>query len=75
MRKMIVLLVLVLGLTANGCTNMSPEGQGTMSGAMLGAGAGAGIAAIAGGNAGIGALIGGALGATAGYMKGKQTRR
>ena len=32
-----------------GCTDMSPQAQGTMSGAAIGAGAGAGIAAISGG--------------------------
>jgi hypothetical protein len=34
-----------------GCTDMTPQQQGTMSGAAIGAAGGAGIAAISGGNA------------------------
>lgn len=53
-----------------GCTNMTPQQQGTMSGAAIGAGAGAGIAAISGGNAWTGAAIGGIGGAVAGNIRG-----
>ncbi|WP_233870482.1 hypothetical protein [Paraburkholderia adhaesiva] len=52
-----------------GCTNMTPQQQGTVSGAGLGAAGGAGIAAIAGGNAWTGALIGGTAGAVGGSMR------
>ena len=54
------------------CTDMSTEGQGTLSGGALGAAAGAGIAAIAGGNAATGALVGAAAGGIAGNIKGRQ---
>ena len=36
-------------VTVIGCTSMTPQQQGTVSGAAIGAAAGAGIAAIAGG--------------------------
>lgn len=58
-----------------GCTNMTPEQQGTVSGAALGMAGGAGIAAIAGGDAWTGALIGGAAGAVAGNIQGANARR
>ena len=38
----------ILGLI--GCTNMTPQQQGTVTGTAIGAAAGAGIAAIAGGS-------------------------
>jgi hypothetical protein len=53
-----------------GCTNMTPQQQGTMSGAAIGAAAGAGIAAIAGGDGWTGAAIGGIAGGIAGNIKG-----
>lgn len=53
-----------------GCTDVTPQQQGTMSGAAIGAGAGAGIAAISGGNAWTGVAIGGAGGAVAGNIRG-----
>ncbi len=52
------------------CTNMTPQQQGTMSGAGLGALGGAGIAAIAGGDAWTGAAIGAIAGGVAGNIKG-----
>ena len=55
---------------AVGCTNMTPQQQGTLSGAGIGAAAGAGIAAISGGNAWTGAAIGGIAGGVAGNIKG-----
>ncbi len=55
-----------------GCTNMTPQQQGTISGAGIGAAAGAGIAAISGGNAWTGAAIGGVAGGVAGNIKGGQ---
>lgn len=61
----------LLGI-ATGCTNMSAEGQGTLSGAAIGAAAGAGITAIAGGNAGVGAAVGAVAGGVAGNVKGRR---
>jgi len=55
-----------------GCTNMTPQQQGTVSGAAIGGAAGAGIAAIAGGNAWTGLAIGAAAGGVAGHIKGNQ---
>lgn len=62
-------------LGAIGCTNMSSEQQGTLSGAAIGAAAGAGIAAIAGGNAGVGAAVGAVGGGVVGNMKARNERR
>jgi hypothetical protein len=53
-----------------GCTNMTPQQQGTMSGAAIGAAAGAGIAAISGGSGWTGAAIGAVAGGVVGHMKG-----
>ncbi len=64
-------LATLLG-TAAGCTNMSPEGQGATSGALIGGAAGAGIAAIAGGNAAIGLGVGAVSGGVAGHIKGRK---
>lgn len=52
-----------------GCTNMTTEQQGTLSGAAIGGAAGAGIAAIAGGSAWTGLAIGAAAGGVAGHMR------
>lgn len=57
------------------CTNMTPQQQGTMSGAGLGALGGAGIAAIAGGDAWTGAAIGAIAGGIAGNIKGGQQQQ
>ena len=54
------------------CTNMTPQQQGTLSGAGIGAAAGAGIAAISGGNAWTGAAIGGVAGGIAGNIHGSR---
>jgi len=53
-----------------GCTNMTAQQQGTMSGAAIGAAAGAGIAAIAGGSGWTGAAIGAVGGGIVGNIKG-----
>jgi hypothetical protein len=67
-------LGLIAGIAAAaiviGCTNMTPQQQGTMSGAGIGAATGAGIAAISGGNAWTGAAIGGVGGGIAGNIRG-----
>ena len=57
-------IVAVAGVV--GCTDMTPQQQGTLSGAAIGAAGGAGIAAISGGNAWTGAAIGGVAGAVRG---------
>ena len=57
------------------CTNMSPQQQGTVTGAAIGAAAGAGIAAISGGSGWTGAAIGAVAGGVVGNIKGsKQTQ-
>lgn len=55
-----------------GCTTMTPQEQGTLSGAAIGAAAGAGIAAIAGGSGWTGAAIGAVAGGVAGNIKGSK---
>ncbi len=67
---MIVAVVAVAGMVA--CTNMTPQQQGTMSGAAIGAAAGAGIAAIAGGSGWTGAAIGAVGGGIVGNIKGSK---
>ena len=67
----ISLLGLILFSSA-GCTNMSKEQQGTVTGAGIGAAAGAGIAALAGGSGWTGAAIGAVAGGVAGNIKGKK---
>ena len=66
--RTIVAIAALAGLSA--CTNMTPQQQGTMSGAGIGAASGAGIAAISGGNAWTGAAIGGIAGGVAGNIRG-----
>jgi len=55
-----------------GCTDMTREQQGTLSGAGIGAAAGAGIAALSGGSGWTGAAIGAVAGGVAGNMKSKR---
>jgi len=55
-----------------GCTSMTPQQQGTVSGAAIGAAAGAGIAAISGGSGWTGAAIGAVAGGVIGNIKGSQ---
>ncbi|EKZ98000.1 outer membrane protein peptidoglycan-associated(lipo)proteins osmotically inducible lipoprotein B, partial [Cupriavidus sp. HMR-1] len=50
MKRLQQLGVVLTIVGAAGCTNMTPQQQGTVSGAAIGAAAGAGIAAIAGGS-------------------------
>ena len=70
--KTLTIPVLAVALTATaGCTNMSAEQQGTVTGAGMGALAGAGIAALAGGNGWTGAAIGAVAGGVAGNIKGR----
>jgi uncharacterized protein YcfJ len=55
-----------------GCTSMTPQQQGTMSGAAIGAVAGAGIASVAGGSGWTGAAVGAIAGGIIGNKKGSQ---
>ncbi|WP_256664880.1 YMGG-like glycine zipper-containing protein [Pseudomonas sp. 8AS] len=57
-----------------GCTSMTPQQQGTFSGAAIGAAAGAGIAAISGGNGWTGAAIGAVAGGVVGNIKGSKQK-
>ena len=55
-----------------GCTTMTPQQQGTVTGAAIGAAAGAGIAAISGGSGWTGAAIGAVAGGVVGNIKGSK---
>jgi hypothetical protein len=57
---------------AIGCTSMTPQQQGTVTGAAIGAAAGAGIAAISGGSGWTGAAIGAVAGGVVGNIKGSK---
>lgn len=67
-----ILLAAAAIAIVSACTNMTPQQQGTLSGAGIGAAAGAGIAAISGGNAWTGAAIGGVAGGIAGNIRGSK---
>src|SRR5215831_13510551 len=76
MKRFAWIAALVTATSVIACTTMTPEQQGTVTGAALGAAAGAGIAAIAGGSGWTGAAIGGVAGGVIGNIKGsKQPRR
>ena len=72
MKAFTIPLFAMLLIGSVGCTDMTREQQGTLSGAGIGAAAGAGIAALAGGNAWTGAAIGAVAGGIAGNVKSKQ---
>ena len=55
MKKNTGLALMLAAAGLIGCTNMTPQQQGTVSGAAIGAAAGAGIAAISGGSGWTGA--------------------
>jgi len=55
MKRIGVLAAIAAAAIVIGCTNMSSQQQGTLSGAAIGAAAGAGIAAISGDAAASGA--------------------
>ena len=67
---MIVAIAVVAGVI--GCTSMTPQQQGTETGAAIGAAAGAGIAAISGGSGWTGAAIGAVAGGVVGNIKGSK---
>lgn len=71
--KLVLLFAAVLtAASVLGCTSMSAQQQGTVSGAAIGAAAGAGIAAIAGGSGWTGAAIGAVAGGVAGNIRGSR---
>jgi len=72
MKKLGLIASIVVATVVIGCTNMTPQQQGTLSGAGIGAAGGAGIAAISGGNAWTGAAIGGVAGGIAGNIRGSR---
>lgn len=72
MTRVRLMVAIVAASSVIGCTNMSAQQQGTVSGAAIGGVAGAGIASIAGGSAWTGLAIGAAAGGVAGNIKGSQ---
>jgi osmotically inducible lipoprotein OsmB len=70
MKRLGLIAAIAAATIVIGCTNMTPQQQGTMSGAGIGAASGAGIAAISGGNAWTGAAIGGVAGGVVGNIRG-----
>jgi len=70
MNRIVWIAAIAAAAVVIGCTNMTPQQQGTMSGAAIGAAGGAGIAAIAGGSGWTGAAIGAVAGGVVGHMKG-----
>ena len=64
------IVAMALAASLLGCTTMTPQEQGTVSGAVIGAAAGAGIAAISGGSGWTGAAIGAVAGGVVGNIKG-----
>ena len=58
MKRIGMVAAIATVISVIGCTTMTPQQQGTVSGAAIGAAAGAGIAAISGGSGWTGAAIG-----------------
>lgn len=75
MKRLAYLIVALVLVSAVGCTNMTKEQQGTLTGAGIGAAAGAGIAAIAGGSGWTGAAIGAVAGGVVGNIEGKKAEQ
>ena len=72
MKRIAWIAAIATATTVIGCTSMTPQEQGTVTGAALGAAAGAGIAAIAGGSGWTGAAIGAVAGGVIGNIKGSK---
>jgi len=72
MKRMGMKAAIGAALVVIGCTTMTPQQQGTVSGAAIGAAAGAGIAAISGGSGWTGAAIGAVAGGVVGNIKGSK---
>lgn len=75
MKRIGTIVAVSCALGVLGCTTMTPQEQGTLSGAAIGAAAGAGIAAISGGSGWTGAAIGAVAGGVVGNIKGKQQQQ
>jgi osmotically inducible lipoprotein OsmB len=72
MKRIGMIAAVAAALGVIGCTTMTPQQQGTVSGAAIGAAAGAGIAAISGGSGWTGAAIGAVAGGVVGNIKGSK---
>ena len=72
MKVFTISLLAMMLIGSVGCTNMTREQQGTLSGAGIGAAAGAGIASLSGGSGWTGAAIGAVAGGIAGNIMSKQ---
>jgi hypothetical protein len=72
MKRVGVIVAIAVGSSVLGCTSMTPQQQGTVTGGAIGAAAGAGIAAIAGGSGWTGAAIGAVAGGVVGNIKGSK---
>ncbi|WP_280289902.1 YMGG-like glycine zipper-containing protein [Pseudomonas sp. BN417] len=75
MKRSLLFAAVLTAAGVIGCTSMTPQQQGTMSGAAIGAAAGAGIAAIAGGSGWTGAAVGAVAGGVAGNIRGSKQQK
>jgi len=72
MKRLGAIATITVAASVIGCTSMTPQQQGTVTGAAIGAAAGAGIAAISGGSGWTGAAIGAVAGGVVGNIKGSK---
>lgn len=72
MKRIVTVVAIAVVTGVVGCTTMTPQQQGTVTGAAIGAAAGAGIAAISGGSGWTGAAIGAVAGGVVGNIKGSK---
>jgi len=72
MKRLVTVVSIAVAASVIGCTSMTPQQQGTVTGAAIGAAAGAGIAAISGGSGWTGAAIGAVAGGVIGNIKGSK---
>ncbi len=70
MKRVLMVFAVSAAAVVIGCTTMTPQQQGTVTGAAIGAAAGAGIASISGGSGWTGAAIGAVAGGVVGNIKG-----
>ncbi|WP_256679068.1 YMGG-like glycine zipper-containing protein [Pseudomonas sp. AOB-7] len=75
MKWLLSCVAIITAAAVIGCTSMTSQQQGTLSGAAIGAAAGAGIAAISGGNGWTGAAIGAVAGGVVGNIKGGKQQK
>ena len=69
MKRILMSAAVAVAIGVTGCTTMTPQQQGTASGAAIGAVAGAGIVSLTGGSAWTGAAVGAVAGGVAGHIK------